>query len=238
MKQLDKSPINNNPLEPYISCEDYTVSNETFSIVKDKTSELLVTSPRPNDEDLGEYYESEDYISHSDAKKSVFDRVYQLVRNYTLKQKIKLINSFDAPQKTILDIGAGTGDFLLACKNNGWNVEGVEPSSKARSIAEEKLAARGIGTYAKRTLQPLGGRKNKGGQRCGEMETACLIGHDAPVNLHEFLTTKSDCIDLKNNYIRTFIESNLTDDTKELDTMPESVKLLNSYLTVIGVEHK
>ena len=105
-------------------------------------------------------------------------------------------------------------------------------------IAEEKLAARGIGAYARRTLQPLGGRKNKGGQRCGEMETACLIGHDAPCNLHEFLTTKSDCIDLKNNHIRTFIESNLTDESKELDTVPESVKLLNSYLTVIGVEHK
>jgi len=105
-------------------------------------------------------------------------------------------------------------------------------------IAEEKLAARGIGAYARRTLQPLGGRKNKGGQRCGEMETACLIGHDAPCNLFEFLTTKSDCIDLKNSYIRGFIEQNLLDDTKELDTMPESVKLLNSYLTVIGVDHK
>ena len=105
-------------------------------------------------------------------------------------------------------------------------------------IAEEKLAARGIGAYARRTLQPLGGRKNKGGQRCGEMETACLIGHDAPCNLFEFLTTKSDCIDLKNSYIRGFIESNLVEESKELDTMPESVKLLNSYLTVIGVDHK
>ena len=105
-------------------------------------------------------------------------------------------------------------------------------------IAEEKLAARGIGAYARRTLQPLGGRKNKGGQRCGEMETACLIGHDAPCNLFEFLTTKSDCIDLKNSYIRNFIESNLIEDTKALDTVPESVKLLNSYLTVIGVNHK
>lgn len=104
-------------------------------------------------------------------------------------------------------------------------------------IAEEKLAARGIGAYARRTLQPLGGRKNKGGQRCGEMETACLIGHDAPCNLHEFLTTKSDCIDLKNNHIRNFIDSNMTDESKELDVIPESVKLLNSYLTVIGVEH-
>ena len=103
-------------------------------------------------------------------------------------------------------------------------------------IAEEKLAARGIGTYAKRTLQPLGGRKNKGGQRCGEMETACLIGHDAPINLFEFLTTKSDCIDLKNQYIRSFIDPNFTEDNQELDSVPESVKLLNSYLTVIGVD--
>ena len=103
-------------------------------------------------------------------------------------------------------------------------------------IAEEKIAARGIGTYAKRTLQPLGGRKNKGGQRCGEMETACIIGHDAPINLFEFLTTKSDCIDLKNQYIRNHIDPNYTDDKKEIDTIPESVKLLNSYLTVIGIE--
>jgi len=105
-------------------------------------------------------------------------------------------------------------------------------------IAEEKLAARGIGAYARRTLQPLGGRKNKGGQRCGEMETACLIGHDAPCNLFEFLTTKSDCIDLKNSYIRNFIESNLIEESEHLDVVPESVKLLNSYLTVIGVKHK
>ena len=105
-------------------------------------------------------------------------------------------------------------------------------------IAEEKISARGIGTYAKRTLQPLGGRKNKGGQRCGEMETACIIGHDAPINLFEFLTTKSDCIDLKNQYIRRFIDPHLVDDKKEVDEVPESVKLLNAYLTVIGVDHK
>jgi DNA-directed RNA polymerase beta subunit len=104
-------------------------------------------------------------------------------------------------------------------------------------IAEEKLAARGIGTYAKRTLQPLGGRKNKGGQRCGEMETACLIGHDAPVNLFEFLTTKSDCIDLKNQYIRGCINPDF-DNRKNLNIKPESVKLLDSYLTVIGVAQK
>jgi len=105
-------------------------------------------------------------------------------------------------------------------------------------IAEEKLAARGIGAYARRTLQPLGGRRNKGGQRCGEMETACLIAHDSPCNLFEFLTTKSDCIELKNHYIRNYIERDLIEDNIDLDAVPESVKLLNSYLTVLGVDHK
>ena len=103
-------------------------------------------------------------------------------------------------------------------------------------IAEEKLAARGIGNYAKRTLQPLGGRKNKGGQRCGEMETACLIAHDASKNLFEFLTTKSDCIDLKNRYIRQVINPGRVESEENIDTTPESVKLLNYYLKVIGVE--
>ncbi len=105
-------------------------------------------------------------------------------------------------------------------------------------IAEEKIAARGIGSYAKRTLQPLGGRKNKGGQRIGEMEMACIVGHDAPHNLFEFFTTKSDCIDLKNNYIRSLIEFDLDDEKKKMDITPESVKLYNSYLTVLGVKHK
>lgn len=103
-------------------------------------------------------------------------------------------------------------------------------------IAESRLAARGIASYAKRTLQPLAGRKNRGGQRCGEMETACLIAHEATLNLHDFQTTKSDCIDLKNKYIREMIETDLVKEEKEIDNVSESVKLLDSYLIVSGID--
>lgn len=103
-------------------------------------------------------------------------------------------------------------------------------------IAESRLAARGIASYSRRTMQPLGGRKNKGGQRMGEMETACLIAHDAPINLFEFLTTKSDCIDLKNKYIRDTMETNFTTEPENPSIVPESVKLLNAYITVIGIK--
>lgn len=101
-------------------------------------------------------------------------------------------------------------------------------------IAAEKISGRGIGTYSKRTLQPLGGRKHKGGQKLGEMETACMIGHDVPANLFEFITTKSDCIDAKNQYIRNLIDYKMDD--KNINNKPESVKLLNAYLTVLGVK--
>jgi len=107
-------------------------------------------------------------------------------------------------------------------------------------IAENRLAARGIGSYSRKTLQPLGGRRNKGGQRSGEMEMACLIGHDAATNLNEFTTTKSDCIDRKNRYIRAEIESTEFDPDKDDDgcNIAESVLLFESSLICVGLDPK
>jgi hypothetical protein len=125
-----------------------------------------------------------------------------------------------------------------------FNAESIKPVTagylyffRMVHIAENRLAARGIGAYARRTVQPLGGRKNKGGQRCGEMETCCIIAHDAPFNLREMLTTKSDCIDLKNLLIKKAIETEtILREQKPIDEVPESVKLLDAYLNVIGVQ--
>jgi len=138
VKQIRKSPIANQPLVPFLKCKDHTVSRETFSIYIDHESQLLVTTPRPDEEVLGNYYESEDYISHSDSKRTLIDRVYQIVRNYAIKNKVRLINSFESSNKNLLDIGTGTGDFIFACKNVGWNVKGVEPNKKANLLAAEK----------------------------------------------------------------------------------------------------
>ena len=139
MEQIEKSPINNSDLEPFLSCKDHMVSKEVFTLFIDKESELLCTTPRPKDADLGRYYESEAYISHTDSKKSLFDKIYHWVRNYSLYKKLKLINSLSKTDKTILDIGAGTGDFLSICEKNNWSVVGVEPNLKARTIAKEKI---------------------------------------------------------------------------------------------------
>lgn len=123
-------------LFPFLSCKDNTVSGDVFEVKKNNSYEMLVTFPVP--EDLGSYYKSEDYISHTDSKKTFFDKIYQTVKNHTLKKKLSLINSFNTESKVILDLGAGTGDFLKVCKNNNWEVLGIEPSLDAREIATKK----------------------------------------------------------------------------------------------------
>ena len=130
-------------LEPYLKCKDYTVSGENYELMFNKDYEMLVTIPVP--ENLSSYYKSEDYISHTDSKKTVIDKIYQTVKNITLKRKLGLINecllhqnSISRPEKNILDIGAGTGDFLKVCKVNLWNVFGIEPDMEARNIAAKK----------------------------------------------------------------------------------------------------
>ena len=123
-------------LEPYLVCKDYTVSHEEYQVMFNKEFDMLVTIPVPKN--ISDYYKSEDYISHTDSKKSLFDKVYQAVKNTTLKSKLRLINSFNTKSKKVLDVGAGTGDFLKVCKTNSWEIFGSEPDSGARNIAAKK----------------------------------------------------------------------------------------------------
>lgn len=98
---------------------------------------MLFTHPIPDN--IEAYYKSDTYISHTDTNKTLIDKVYKKVRTYTLHKKLKLINSYNKKDsRKILDIGAGTGDFLKICKENNWDVVGVEPSAKAREIAIKK----------------------------------------------------------------------------------------------------
>ncbi|WP_026727337.1 class I SAM-dependent methyltransferase [Flavobacterium denitrificans] len=122
----------------FLTVKDHSVSKEIFDLYHDEDLDMLITSPQPDLENLGRYYESEDYISHTDNKRSVFEKAYHFVKSIALKNKLNLINSEQSQKGKILDIGAGTGDFLLTAKNDGWNVIGIEPSDRAKNIAKQK----------------------------------------------------------------------------------------------------
>lgn len=119
-----------------IKIKDFSVSKEDFLLVYDKKYELYKTEI--GEIKLEKYYKSENYISHNDANSSFFDRIYQIVKKKSLKNKIKLVNHFCKNKGNILDIGAGTGDFLRIAKKNGWQISGIEPNKIARENALKK----------------------------------------------------------------------------------------------------
>lgn len=122
----------------FLTVKDYSVSKETFDLYHDEVLDMLITFPQPSLDNLGKYYESEDYISHTDNKRSLFEKAYHFVKSIALKNKLNLINLLQPNKGKILDIGAGTGEFLSVAKNDGWQTIGVEPSGKAKAIAINK----------------------------------------------------------------------------------------------------
>jgi 2-polyprenyl-3-methyl-5-hydroxy-6-metoxy-1,4-benzoquinol methylase len=121
------------------SCVDYTVSHETFDIVCCANCDFTLTSPRPANERLGKYYQSENYISHSNKAVTLLDQIYLVARNFTLKWKVSLLQKYHPSESelNILDYGCGTGEFLKACQASGFKIAGVEPSENARTKSSE-----------------------------------------------------------------------------------------------------
>lgn len=139
MQSINECPIcEGRNFSYYLTCADHTVSHETFQLVKCQSCGFVITSPRPENSDLGNYYISNNYISHSRRIKNVFDLVYRITRHFTLQWKATLIKKylyeFNRPE--VLDYGCGTGEFLNKCETSGFAIQGVEPSDKARYHAE------------------------------------------------------------------------------------------------------
>lgn len=121
----------------FLTCQDHTVSKAFFSIVACQQCGFKFTNPRPTADTIGKYYQSEAYISHSNTSKGLIAKLYHTVRNITLKGKVKLIESLYPQKGKLLDIGCGTGMFIQAAQQHGWQVAGIEPSDDARALAEQ-----------------------------------------------------------------------------------------------------
>ena len=138
-EKLEKCPVCKNKLfDNYMICTDYSVSGESFALVKCQSCKLVFTNPRPSEKNLSKYYKSDQYISHTDKGNSLLNIVYKLVRKYTLSKKNALITSVNSRTGVLLDYGCGTGDFVKTASNKGWQAFGFEPNNDAKSIAVKK----------------------------------------------------------------------------------------------------
>lgn len=124
---------------PALSAKDYTVSGEVFEIWHCDDCTARFTQKVPDAASIGPYYQSANYVSHSDTQKGLVNRLYHMVRNHTLESKRKLVQrATGKPTGTLLDVGAGTGAFSHTMQSAGWDVTALEPDDTARNNALNK----------------------------------------------------------------------------------------------------
>lgn len=125
-------------LKRAMTCTDFYASGEQFDVCSCEDCGFTFTQGVPVEAEIGRYYETPDYISHSDTKKGAMNAIYHQVRSYMLGRKARLVMK-EAHRKggRLLDIGTGTGYFANAMQLRGWTVEAVEKNAQARTFARE-----------------------------------------------------------------------------------------------------
>ena len=136
---MTRCPICSEVTTSFATCTDNTVSGEEFLICKCAVCGFGLTSGAPGTGEIGRYYKAEEYVSHTDTKQGMINKVYHVVRKYMLARKWRLIEKMkEGSGNSLLDIGCGTGAFINYMQLKGWNVQGLEPDSDARGIALER----------------------------------------------------------------------------------------------------
>jgi SAM-dependent methyltransferase len=137
MHVQDSCPVcGNADYKMIFSVKDYTVSLSMFDVVECTKCSHRFTLEIPSLDEIGTYYKSDQYISHTDSNQGLLNKVYQFVRNISLVSKRELIEQTTRQKKgELLDYGCGTGAFLNEMKNAGWHIAGIEPDAGAMDKA-------------------------------------------------------------------------------------------------------
>ena len=121
----------------YLEVKDHFLSKERFLIQQCNSCNFRFVNPRPGKTEIGQYYQSAEYISHGVKKSDLMSRVYRLARFFSIHNKFRIVNKY-CHFGCVLDIGCGTGEFLAYCRKRGFEVSGVEPNEKARIYAQSE----------------------------------------------------------------------------------------------------
>ena len=141
MRHYQSCPVcNGTNLHLNFSCRDYLVSNKEFDLFKCSDCGFILTQDHPDSNEIGSFYKSDAYISHSDTKRGLFNFLYHIARKFMLGKKSRLVKKVSGLKTgSILDIGSGTGYFAFAMKEAGWQVTGVEIDEAAREYSRTKF---------------------------------------------------------------------------------------------------
>lgn len=126
----------------------------TFRLVRCKRCGVFRQNPRLKWDSLSKYY-PDDYLSYDYNAGGYQNSIRTWIRNRGNRKRRLAIERFQ-PGGRLLEVGCGTGAFLIELLNSGhWDVVGIEPNEKAASHARRTS---GVpihqGMFSDATLEP------------------------------------------------------------------------------------
>jgi 2-polyprenyl-3-methyl-5-hydroxy-6-metoxy-1,4-benzoquinol methylase len=115
-----------------ISSEDFKITDSRYgslwTFFKCKNCKFVFSNPYVPDEHIVEFYsqlEDKEYSAEAQGRTKNFKVLFK---------RLKRLN----PGKTLLDVGAASGIFLHLAQQEGFHIEGIEPSTPLAKEAKEK----------------------------------------------------------------------------------------------------
>lgn len=126
-------------------CTDHYATGEQFTLCRCAHCGFVFTQSFPDESVIGRYYDVPEYISHSDTRRGIINKLYHVARSIMLRRKVRLVERVSGLHEgRLLDIGSGTGYFAYRMQEDGWTVQAAEKSEKARDYGLKKFGFQAI----------------------------------------------------------------------------------------------
>lgn len=130
---------------PYAQCKDFTISNESFYLLKCPSCNIVYTLDPPSESDTKRYDKLDLKLRLGDSPRGLTGRLYYHIRNLMLIRKAHIVEKQAyRTSGSLLNYGAKTGYFSSRMERRGWEVTSVEKYLEERLFSLEMFHHRMI----------------------------------------------------------------------------------------------
>lgn len=118
---------------PYADCTDFTVSKESYTLLRCPSCGVVYTSNPPAEDDMKQYDKLNLKLKLGESPSGVIGKLYYRIRSRMLHKKAKIVELQSyRTGGTLLNYGAKTGFFSHMMERRGWKVLSIEKYHEER----------------------------------------------------------------------------------------------------------